>query len=395
MGLYKNIFLIIGLIALPLFSFGQCLTLSEPLFLQAPDSICATQKALVLKTSKAKESGAKYLWRTPIDSIITTDSILRIDNPSARYSGDYYVSILLETCRSAFFGPINVQVIGVQKTKADTLKTLIACKSAEINVTSAFKTDGKITGQWLGTEGVTFDKPNAPTTTVKGLKVGENMAIWVLSTSVCPFFVKDTFLIRHEIAPVLETDGVILKAGEASKTIHLGQVAGSNLNLIKDVSIVITKPPRNGSLEILSDGKRLKYKRGASFQGQDAFAVQVCNLKCLNLCSAPIAYTVDVQFDERYPNVTMPKMLAPQDVGEAHLFKIEKVEDYPENELKIMNRWGNVLAQFSNYKNTTAWDGTKDNNVLSTGAYYYIFQAKDPKGKPLKALSGIFYIVNQ
>ena len=66
MKLYSNILsFVIGILALPISSIGQCLTLSEPLLLQAPDSICAEKKELVIKTSRAKETGAKYFCRTP------------------------------------------------------------------------------------------------------------------------------------------------------------------------------------------------------------------------------------------------------------------------------------------------------------------------------------------
>lgn len=394
MKLYSNILsFVIGILALPISSIGQCLTLSEPLLLQAPDSICAEKKELVIKTSRAKETGAKYFWRTPIKDTITMDSVLRIARPSAQNSGDYFVAIVIDTCRTALFGPINVQVIGAQKTMGDTIKQLVTCNSSEITIHSTYITNNNIFGKWIGTEGVVFDKPNTATTTVKGLKEGDNLVVWLLSTSVCPFFIKDSFLIRREVAPRLETDGLTLKVGEASKTIHLGNVAGSNLSVINDIAITITKPPRNGNLEILSDGKRLKYNRNANFQGRDAFELKVCNLKCPNLCSAAIPYTVDVFFDERYPNVTIPKILAPKEMGEAQVYKIEKVENYPENELMILNRWGNPLVKFTNYQNQTAWDGIKDGSLLPAGAYYYVFQAKDPQGKPLKPLSSIFYIV--
>ncbi len=394
MKTYSHIFLaIISMIILPIASFAQCLTLSEPLFLQAPDSICAEKKELVIKASRVKGNGVKYFWRTPMKDTVTTDSTLRIANPSVLNSGDYFVAIALDSCRTELFGPVNVQVVGVQKTKTDTVKRIIICNSSEISITSNYKTSHSVFGQWRSTEGVVFDKLKSPTTLVKGLPQGKTMVVWLLSTTACPFFVTDTFIIQHEVAPELQTDGLTLKVGETSKTIHLGQVAGSNLNLITDVKINITKPPKHGILEKLSDGKRLKYNRNDDFNGRDAFELTVCNLKCPNLCSPPVPYTIDVLFDAHYPLVTLPKLLAPTALSDAKVFKIEKIEDYPENELQILNRWGNTILTFKNYKNTTAWDGTIHNKLLPAGAYYYLFQAQDPKGKSLKPLASIFYIV--
>jgi gliding motility-associated-like protein len=389
----KIILIIIGICALPAVGWSQCLTLSEPLFLQAPDSVCAARKELVIKTAHVKITGARYLWRTPLKDTITADSILRFALPSARLSGNYSVAILLDTCQTAFFGPINVQVVGAIRTTADTIKTVVVCSSGDPSVTSKFTTGGKVSGEWFGPEGVSFDLKTTPSTLVKGVPQGETMIVWRLSTTVCPFFHNDTFLIRREIKPVLETDGITLKAGESSKIINLGQLAGSNLNLIKDIDILITKQAKNGLLEKLSDGKRLKYNRGANFQGQDEFELKVCNTKCPNFCSATIPYTIDVQFDERYPNVLIPKILAPRDPQNARVFIIEKIEEYPENELVILNRWGNRLVEFTNYTKQKAWDGTKNGSLLPSGAYYYLLQVKDPKGKTLRPLSGIFYIV--
>ena len=394
MKTFSYIFLtIMSIIILPMLSYAQCLTLSEPLFLQAPDSICADNKELVIKASKIKEKGAKYLWRTPLKDTLTTDSTLRILKPSVLNSGNYFVAVVLDSCQTELFGPINVQVLGVQKTKADTVKRVLTCNRSEISITSTYKMSNSVFGQWRSTEGVVFDNPKSPTTLVKGLPQGESTVVWLLSTTVCPFFVKDTFIIQHEIAPELQTDGTTLKIGEASKTIHLGHVSGSNLNLITEVKTQITKPPRHGVLNILSDGKRLTYNRNDDFNGRDAFELTVCNMRCPNLCSAPVPFTIDVLFDAHYPNVTLPKLLAPHDLGDAKVFRIEKIEDYPENELQILNRWGNTILTFKNYKNQTAWDGHKGSDLLPAGAYYYLFQAQDPKGKPLKPLASIFYVV--
>jgi gliding motility-associated-like protein len=395
MRILKNIFLIIiGCWTFPTLSFGQCKGLSAPQILQAPDSLCAEKKDLILKTGRAKEAGAKYLWRTPWKDTITTDSVLVIKNPTAVHSGNYSVAYLSDTCQSKLLGPIVVQIMGQSHAVSDTVKTKIVCNASETELTSIYKTNKNVSGQWFGTEGVIFDSPNAPTTKVRGLKDGESVVVWMLSTSVCPFFASDTFRVRHEIAPKLETDGKKLRVDESSTIIPLGQISGSNLNIIKEVDITISKKPEHGTLDKMPDGKRLKYSRNSTFQGRDVFDLQVCNLRCPNLCSSTITYSIEVGYDERYPNVTLPKLLSPKNTGDGRLFKVENIEEYPENALKILNRWGNTLVEFKNYKNTTAWDGVKDGTLLPSGAYYYFFTAKDPKGKTLKPLASIFYIVH-
>jgi len=55
-------------------------------------------------------------------------------------------------------------------------------------------------------------------------------------------------------------------------------------------------------------------------------------------------------------------------------FAIECLEDgnYPNNNIKIFNRWGDIIYQEDNYKNT--WDGTYQGRPTPTGTYYYLLQ---------------------
>lgn len=50
-----------------------------------------------------------------------------------------------------------------------------------------------------------------------------------------------------------------------------------------------------------------------------------------------------------------------------------------ENEVKIFNRWGDLVNSFTNYDNVNVrWEGTRsDGENLTEGTYYYIFQTTD------------------
>ena len=129
------------------------------------------------------------------------------------------------------------------------------------------------------------------------------------------------------------------------------------------------------------------------------FEIVVCNKRCPNLlCSKPILYEVNVKFDEQYPNITVSKVIAPNEVGDIRHLLIEKVENYPRNQLIIMDRTGTALLKLDDYTNAKAWDGLYKGKVLPAGAYYYIFEAKTDSNsiapKKLKPLGGIFYLIN-
>ena len=54
----------------------------------------------------------------------------------------------------------------------------------------------------------------------------------------------------------------------------------------------------------------------------------------------------------------------------------EGLEAFPENQLTIFNRWGNLVREFHGYKND--WSGTnEDEEPLPDGTYYYILKLHD------------------
>lgn len=65
--------------------------------------------------------------------------------------------------------------------------------------------------------------------------------------------------------------------------------------------------------------------------------------------------------------------LSPNGDGINDVFQIDGIEDFPNNVLRIFNRWGNQVYQMAGYKNE--WDGTWGNNteLLPDGTYFYLF----------------------
>lgn len=57
--------------------------------------------------------------------------------------------------------------------------------------------------------------------------------------------------------------------------------------------------------------------------------------------------------------------------GDNDFFYIGNLEKYPDNSLKIYNRYGKMIFSATNYAND--WDGTYLGNEIPTGTYFYIF----------------------
>lgn len=69
-------------------------------------------------------------------------------------------------------------------------------------------------------------------------------------------------------------------------------------------------------------------------------------------------------------NLFFYSAFTPNQDGENDVFYIGNLEKYPDNNLKIYNRYGKQIYSATNYDNT--WDGTYLGNILPTGTYFYI-----------------------
>jgi gliding motility-associated-like protein len=69
--------------------------------------------------------------------------------------------------------------------------------------------------------------------------------------------------------------------------------------------------------------------------------------------------------------LSFPTLFTPNGDGINDHFMIIGLEDYPDNELEIFNRWGNEVYHASGYmQGSTLWSGTG----LNEGTYYYVLK---------------------
>ncbi len=91
-----------------------------------------------------------------------------------------------------------------------------------------------------------------------------------------------------------------------------------------------------------------------------------------NGCVATDTISVDVTCI----TLTIPGGFSPNGDGYNDVFVISKIEDYPDNMLRIFNRWGNMVYEMHDYDNS--WNGTSNvsmlmnGNPLPDGTYYYV-----------------------
>ncbi|HEY9534860.1 MAG TPA: gliding motility-associated C-terminal domain-containing protein [Mucilaginibacter sp.] len=86
-----------------------------------------------------------------------------------------------------------------------------------------------------------------------------------------------------------------------------------------------------------------------------------------------LANNVDQTVQQVYPLV-ISNVFTPNGDGVNDTFVIPGLVTYSDTELTIINRWGNVVYQKTNYKND--WDGSG----LVEGTYFYVLRAKNKAG---------------
>jgi gliding motility-associated-like protein len=88
--------------------------------------------------------------------------------------------------------------------------------------------------------------------------------------------------------------------------------------------------------------------------------------------------------------LTVPNAFSPNGDGVDDFWVINELSRYPENELKIYTRWGDLIYEASPYLND--WEGlNSDGSPLPAGTYFYILETKKLKNTVYKGYVYINY----
>src|SRR5690606_38172599 len=89
-------------------------------------------------------------------------------------------------------------------------------------------------------------------------------------------------------------------------------------------------------------------------------------------CEARDTITVIVRDEE---NLFIPNAITPNGDGVNDVWRIRALAELPNNEVMIINRWGDEVFRAKPYNND--WDGTYKGKQLPGGTYYYILILDD------------------
>ncbi|MBW6491252.1 MAG: HYR domain-containing protein [Lentimicrobium sp.] len=141
-------------------------------------------------------------------------------------------------------------------------------------------------------------------------------------------------------------------------------------------AIEILTPTVNGSVTLNSD-MTVTYTPAADFIGEDQFTYILYDVNGIAVSDTAISVIVIVP-DEGRPDVVIYNGITPNGDGRNDTWIIDGIEEYPDNEILLFNRWSDQIREFTGYNNSSVvWDGTNQfGKKLPDGTYYYIVKLR-------------------
>lgn len=180
---------------------------------------------------------------------------------------------------------------------------------------------------------------------------------------------------------------------------HLVQIKGSEVTLdilsndaeLSDEPIILTilQYPKHGDSKINNDNT-LTIAFESHYLGYDSLSYQICDAE--GDCATANVYIELTNKDDL--DIFIPSGLSPNGDGLNDLFIIPEFEyylNYKQIELRIINRWGELVFEDNNYQNNwggIANKGARAGSLLDSGVYYYLLTIEGIS----KQLTGNVYI---
>lgn len=78
--------------------------------------------------------------------------------------------------------------------------------------------------------------------------------------------------------------------------------------------------------------------------------------------------------------IVIPNTFSPNGDGQNDTWYIKGLEAYPDNEIKIFTRWGQVVYQARNFNELKAWDGKIKLGDVTESVFFYVLKLNDSEG---------------
>ena len=135
-------------------------------------------------------------------------------------------------------------------------------------------------------------------------------------------------------------------------------------------SVRIVSGPSQGSAR-LDQQRRLVYDRNPGAPCEtDVLVYELCNANGCDRATVTLRPACDDGGGTGRGPITITRSLSPNADGIGDTWEITNILDYPDNQVRVFNRWGNLVFSANSYRND--WEGTfQDGKALPDGTYFY------------------------
>jgi gliding motility-associated-like protein len=304
------------------------------------------------------DTGDVFNWTLPSGIVVTTtDSFLVVNLAQLTDAGAYSVSVGVNGCTSDGSNVTQVIVNGIPNNAAYAGEDFLACPGDEPIRLSA---DSDPIGEWTTNSSAVIASPNNPSTIITNLTSGgEYKFYWTVLGGACGGTSTDSVIVTVPLEPIANKDSFKIVIDRITDL----DILGNDTLRGEEVTIEIVRQPKNGDVFVNGD-QTITYEPDNGFLGEDSLIYKICLVDCPNSCdTAIVKFTVEAEL--------IPcDIITPNNDGMNDEFCIQGLENYPDNEIFIYNRWGNEIYNERNYKGD--WDGKYKGQPSPDGTYYYV-----------------------
>jgi gliding motility-associated-like protein len=183
--------------------------------------------------------------------------------------------------------------------------------------------------------------------------------------------------------PVAVDDFITVQGTETNASINL---LDNDFDVDGDDLVITTAPvvgPLHGSITINADGT-FNYQANEGYVGADSVRYKVCDNANPSLCDEGVLF-IDVD----YPRFKIYNALSPNNDGLNDFWRIDGIENYPNNKARVFDRYNNLIFEMDGYDNDeNSWRGQVNHGnfikgTMPEGTYFYTLQVDLGNGMEL------------
>jgi gliding motility-associated-like protein len=309
---------------------------------------------------EASAGADEYVWSYPNGGSTTTvQPLLIIPVATNDHNGVFTVEGKYGICLTET-SSVTVTVGADIHETAYAGDDFLVCNNGQSTTLGAGQTNSP--GFWSTNSDALIVSPGNPQTTVSNLVPGIDYTfVWTLTEAGCHSSSSDSVQVAVAHTPLANPNGFTLK--EPYELLNASILLNDSLWL-QGVILTVVVDPLHGTYTT-NPNQSLNYIPEPSFIGHDSLMYQICLKACPDMCDRAM-----VRF-EMNPKLIVPDLITPNGDGINDAFEMIGLDNFPQNQLLVFNRWGNEVFNATHYQND--WKGTYEGNPAPDGTYFWIF----------------------